>query len=230
MTLPPPDSSSRSPASAIETVAGGAPSALSGAIVTTPVGEVPPNRRQAVVDLLQVRFAEDALSLGEYERRVAAAYQARTVADLDALVSDLHPQVSTAAPEYERIVTILSNNERSNSTPVPRRLEILCVLGNVELDLSSSIFAPGITEIDISSTLGNVEVTVPLGIRVEGAGNAILATFDCKVPTVVERYKANDRVIRISGNAYLASVQINALPARYSMEALPEGGAPRRLT
>lgn len=183
-----------------------------------------------MVDLLQMRFADDSLSLEEYERRVAAAYQARTVGELDALVVDLTNQVSTAVPEYDRIVTILSNNERSNSTPVARRLDIVCVMGNVELDLSSSTFAPGLTEIDISSTFGNVEITVPLGIRVESAGNAIFASFDCRVPNVVERFHAGERVIRISGRSVFASVEITAAPSRYTPRALDAGDAPRRLS
>ncbi|MEO7217281.1 MAG: DUF1707 domain-containing protein [Gemmatimonadaceae bacterium] len=206
------------------------PSSTSVAASAPVAVEVPPNRRQSVVDLLQARFADDSLSLEEYERRVAAAYQVRTVSDLDALVADLTNQVSRGVPDHDRIVTILSNNERSNSTPVARRLEILCVMGNVELDLSSSIFGPGLTEIDISSTLGNVDITVPLGIRVESSGGAIVGTFDCKVPNVVERYHADESVIRISGRSLLSSVQIGAAPSRYPAASLQSGDAPRRLT
>jgi hypothetical protein len=205
------------------------PSSPSGA-PSAPSVAIAPSRRQSVVDLLQMRFADDGLSLEEYERRVSAAYQAREVGELDALVADLTSEVSGAVPEYGRIVTILSNNERSSSTPVPRRLEIVCFMGNVELDLSSATFAPGLTEIDISVTLGNAEITVPLGVRVESAGNAILGNFDCKVPNYVEPGHENDRVIRITGRSLLASVEISAAPSRYPAPSLHAGDAPRRLS
>ena len=46
-------------------------------------------RRQAVIDVLKDRFARGEIELAEYERRVAAAAETRSVSDLAALVSDL---------------------------------------------------------------------------------------------------------------------------------------------
>lgn len=183
------------------------------------------------MDLLQLRFADDCLSLDEYERRVAAAYQARTLNELDALVTDLDRSTSlSATPEYARIVTVLSNNERNGAMPVPHRLDIVCMLGNVELDISGATFAPGLTEIDISATLGNVELTVPLGVRVESSGNAFLGNFDCKVPNIIGYAGETERVIRITGRAVLSSVEIRAAPSMVAQLPSQYTDAPRRLS
>lgn len=193
-------------------------------------GVVSPADRDRVVDLLQVRFANDGLSLQEFESRVSAAYQAKSSSELHALVADLGVAGLESIPERARIVTILSNNERTGAMPVPRCLEIVNVMGNVELDLSGSAFAPGLTEINISALLANVELTVPLGIRVESSGSAIFGNFNSRVPNVVERVRGDERVIRITGRAIFSSVEITAAPARTAALAAPLDDAPRRLS
>ncbi|MFE9920144.1 DUF1707 and DUF4190 domain-containing protein [Streptomyces sp. NPDC005774] len=58
--------------------------------------------RERTVDVLRAGFAEGRLDQQELERRVARAYQARTVADLALLVSDLPqgPVPQTAPVQY----------------------------------------------------------------------------------------------------------------------------------
>lgn len=119
------------------------PPSPTSAPLAAPSASPPYSARERVVDLLQVSFADDSLSLDEFERRVAAAYQVKSVGELDALIADLAQTSSaTAVPEYGRIVTVLSNNERSGAMPIPRRLEIVSIMGNVELDISGATFAP----------------------------------------------------------------------------------------
>jgi len=207
---------------------GSAPTSLSGAQLSTSSALPALSARERVVDLLQLRFADDCLSLDEFERRVAVAYQAKTVGELDSLVADLAPAtVQATVPEHGRIVTILSNNERNGAMPVPRRLEIVAVLGNVELDMSDATFASGVTEIEISAVLGNVEITVPFGIRVESAGNAFLGNFDYKAANIIGYEGDAERVVRITGHAVFSSVEIGAAPSRSLRR--PDD-APRRLS
>lgn len=204
---------------------------LRSALATSAVasGPLPPlSARERVVDLLQLRFADDCLSMAEFERRVAVAYQAKSLGELNALVADLAPAaIDASVPERGRIVAILSNNERSGTPPVPRRLEIVAVLGNVELDLSDATFASGITEIDISAVFGNVEISVPPGIRVESSGSAFLGNFDHKTTAIIGYPNDAERALRITGHAVFSSVEIGAAPARL---ATRESESPRRLT
>ena len=179
--------------------------------------------RERVVGLLQLRFADDRLQLEEFERRVALAYHATTIAELDALVADLAPDLNPdgpAAPPTARILTILSNNERSGSMLLPQRLEIVTVMGNVELDMRDATFAPGLTEIDISAALGNVEITLPWGIRVESTGSAFVGNFDCRAGSDTSVTARTGQLIRITGHSVFSSVEISgAAPGSLALEA-----------
>jgi len=206
----------------------GSPSSSNGAAIAAAATGPTLSERERVVDLLQLRFADDHLSLDEFERRVAAAYQTRTAVELDDLVADLKPATTLpAVPEHGRISAKFSNYERNGPMTIPRELEIASVFGNVEMDMTDATFASGVTEIRISAVLGNVELTLPVGIRVECVGDALLGNFDCKGAMIAGYPTDADRVVRISGRAVLGSVQIEAeLPSSVRFAH----GTPRRLT
>jgi hypothetical protein len=209
--------------------------AVSAAATTSTTASAPGatlNERERVVDLLQLRFADDHLSLDEFERRVALAYQAKTMAELDALVADLAPAIVTsgvtsAVPERGRVAAIFSNSERNGAMSVPRLLEIVATFGNVELDLSDATFGAGTTEIQISAVLSNVTLTLPLGVHVECTGESVFGSFDCKAASIAGYPAHADRVVRISGRSVFASVEIGAQPSGSMRMAYD---SPRRLT
>src|SRR6185437_5272535 len=211
----------------IKSVMTGSPPSNETAIAAANIGPTP-SERERVVDLLQLRFAEDRLSLEEFERRVAAAYQTKSATELDDLTADLRQSTTLpVVPEHGRVSAKFSNYERNGPMTIPREFEIASIFGNVEIDMTDATFAAGVTEIRISAVLGNVELTLPLGIRVECAGDALLGNFDCKAAMVVGYPTDEDRAVRISGRAVLASVQIEAeLPSSVRLA----GRAPRRLT
>ena len=205
----------------------GSPSPTNTAIAASTTGPTL-DERERVVDLLQLRFADDHLPLDEFERRVAVAYQAKTADELGTLVADLSPATAVSAvPEHGRLSAIFSSNERNGVMSVPRHFEIAAVFGNVELDLSDATFAAGLTEIHVSAVLGNVELTLPLGTRVECSGDGIFGTFDCKAASIAGYPADADRVVRITGRSVFASVEIGAQPSTSTQLA---HGAPRRLT
>jgi hypothetical protein len=188
----------------------------------------PLDERERVVDLLQLRFADDHLSLDEFERRVAVAYQAKTAEELGTLVADLAPATAVSmVPEHGKLSAIFSSNDRDGAMLVPRQFEIVAVFGNVELDLSDATFTAGLTEIHVSAVLGNVELTLPLGIRVECSGGGLFGTFDCKAASITGYPADADRIVRITGRSLFASVEIGARPSTSTQMA---SGAPRRLT
>jgi hypothetical protein len=172
--------------------------------------------RERVVQLLSEHFAEDRLALDELERRLELAYKAGTVAELDALVADL-PHTPTpsraltaeqvaAAPPEERIVAVLSSSVRHGGWLVPARLRIIALFGNAELDLRDAHFAPGVSEIHVSAIFGNVEITVPPGVRVENNGSAILGNFEINAGA---NSAQPDVVLRITGRAVFGNVETN---------------------
>jgi hypothetical protein len=166
--------------------------------------------RERVVTLLSYHFAADALTMEEFERRVSSVYGATGSAALDNLVADL-PIATNTAPAEGKLSAILSHTARHGTMVVPRHLKLVVFMGNVELDLRDATFAPGVSEIEVSATLGNVEITMPPGVRVECIGSAFLGSFESRLRTTQSSgaAAASDTIVRVLGRAILSSVDIH---------------------
>jgi hypothetical protein len=149
----------------------------------------------------------------EFERRVSSVYGASGGVALDVLVADLPAiaSVSAAAPAEGRLSAILSNTVRHGTMVVPRHLRIVAALANVELDLRDATFAPGVSEIEVSATMANVEITMPPGVRVECTGSAFLGSFESRLRSKESSGAAasSDTIVRVLGRATLSSVEIH---------------------
>ncbi len=183
------------------------------------------SQREAIVEKLSLAFADDAISMDEFDHRAGLVYSALTVIDLQKLVSDLPSAEFTGIqqavtvgelatfPKEESIRTIFSNTERGGPGKIPLRLKLRNLFGNTELNYARATFAPGVTEIDVRCTFGNIEITVPRGVRVELACSAILASVTS------ESYSRdhNDEevvapglpVMRVVGRALFANVEVH---------------------
>lgn len=193
-----------------------------------------PDARERVVAQLSSHFAEDRLTLEEFERRVQVAYATPTTAELQALVADLVPHDSggglpSSFPAYGLIRTVLSSTERSGPIFVPRRLEVRTVLGSTQLDLTRASFAPGVTEIEVHAVLGSVEISLPANVQVTSEGSPIIGAFALRSGAHVSGTPQG--VVRITGQAVLSSVEtwVMAPPVPVSPAPLPPSGEPRRL-
>jgi hypothetical protein len=174
--------------------------------------------RDRTIQLLSTAFADDVLTMDEFEQRAELVYRASTSADLQHLVADLKPMVGnsesggstsvSAFPEMALIRTVFGNIERGGSAKVPRQLRLRTLFGNTELDYSRAEFAAGVTEIDVRCTFGNIEITVPRGVHVEMACGAVLAS--------VTSHARDDRsadgartVVRLIGRAVFGNVEVH---------------------
>jgi hypothetical protein len=193
------------------------------------------DEREAAVSRLSDAYARDVLPVEEFERRLESVYKAADRAQLATLVADL-PGSAPALGESRstgsvvpaggtrRIAAWFSNVERTGFTDIPRRLDIRVLFGNVELDLTQTTFAIGVTEISIKSTFGNVELFLPPGVVVENDGAALLGSFDCHAPSAQRRdgfggdqsgraiTTPSARIVRITGRALLSSVEVTQIP------------------
>lgn len=168
---------------------------------------IPPAERERVVEALTRHFASDRLSEADLEHRLDRVYQAKTAAELDALLADLPALASTDATppvpralSEERIAAFLSGQERSITGVVPRELELRARLGYVELDLSHATFAPGVTWIDVRAFMGYVQIRFPAGVRVKSDGRAFAGFFSIKGGRPDDR-PAETSVVRVTGRA-----------------------------
>lgn len=191
--------------------------------------------RERVVERLSSAFAEDELTLDEFDRRADLAHRTDDEAELKALVADLDaasgttslvpvgqtaamvvPEAREAAPT--RLRTILGSVQRRGAWSASKHMEVSAILGNVELDFGEVDLSPGVTYLRVRAVFGNIEITVPPGVAVDCDGRGILGTFE----STNTRPDGRGRVLRIEGDAILGNVEIKvsgdqqllALPAR----------------
>jgi predicted membrane protein len=83
------------------------------------------------------------------------------------------------------------------------------VLGNVEIDLRQAIVGFGVSNIEVVAIFGNVEIVIPPEIAVDCDGDALLGTFNLEFAGRGNTSLADrERVVRVTGSAYLASVTV----------------------
>ncbi len=186
----------------------------------SPQRPIIPADRQRVVEVLCLHFAADHIAMDSLEARLALAYEAPTLYELERLVSDLPALTQTsydpgsptlapmsAVPERGVVMAMMGGASRKGSWVVPRNLKVLAFMGGAELDLRQARFAPGVTEIECTAFMGGIEITVPPGIRVETMGSAFMGGFESSAGDA-GNLDPHAPVLRVSGMAILAGVDI----------------------
>jgi hypothetical protein len=174
---------------------------------------VSPAARERVIALLTERYAQDHLSLDEFERRAAAAYAARTPDDLATLTADLGDTsvpVTRASLPSMNVGVVLGSIVRDMHA-VPRVLDVRTVLGNVELDLTHASFAPGVTEIALHAFMGNIEIQLPAHVGVEDHVSAVLGSFEYRRHPRATSWAESHHVasvVRFTGRVTMSSAEV----------------------
>jgi len=187
-----------------------------------------------VISRLSDGYARDLYDVDELERRLDLAHSARSVADLDALISDLGdaPATSTALvpagptaiddparADTKKLRVILSAVERRGRWSVPRKLDLRVLWGNAELDFRDASLGPGVTTIDVRVFMGNFEVVLPpnLGIDVDVSSFAGAVTERHRVPPDADPARP---LIRIIGSVRFGNLEITTrLPGESARDA-----------
>ncbi|MEP6835408.1 MAG: DUF1707 domain-containing protein [Gemmatimonas sp.] len=183
-----------------------------------PLSPNAPQREQAIERLTR-SFADDAITMDEFERRAELVYRAVTVAELQQLTADLPAVVEPTSTKggkgvarvvtSDRITTFLGSTERRMPAAMPRQLSVRTVFGNTELDFRGSRFEPGITEVHVRCLFGNVEITVPEGVRVELLVSSVLANVGATRNLDQDDGLAAEAVLRVTGRAIFANVEVH---------------------
>jgi len=127
----------------------------------------------------------------------------------------------TASPSHGGVVSFLSSNEKEGRWQLPRHFRALAVMGNVELDLREAEVGYGLSVIEAVTVMGNIELTIPPEITVECDGDSLLGTFTLKYVGASPTQASPDRVIRITGTAYIGAVSVTVKkPSRKMLDRL----------
>ncbi|MGE5185210.1 MAG: DUF1707 SHOCT-like domain-containing protein [Acidobacteriota bacterium] len=186
------------------------------------------DRRDQVVDRLSSEYAIGTFELDELERRLALVHAARTPAELDALVTDLVPARATALVPAQRLRIVMGSTERRGPWTVPPQLAARVVMGNLVLDLREARLAASETTIEVSITMGHVEVIVPPGVDVEVEASSLLASVEDRT----DRSSAPGHrrsLVRIVGRIKLGNLELSTMrPGETPRDARRRRRAERR--
>ncbi|MGW2281678.1 DUF1707 SHOCT-like domain-containing protein [Streptomyces sp. NPDC001770] len=181
--------------------------------------------RDRIADILREAVAEGRLTAEEHAERVELVYRAKTVGELEPLVSDL-PAAGSPAPgraaespfayetgvasaDAEKLVAVFSSATRRGRWRVGGRTHAFALFGTVEIDLTEALFGQRLTVINATSIFGNVEVKVPENITLRGSGTGIFANFE-----VENTESADPEAPVVVVNGYSVFGNVEAKPKR----------------
>ena len=190
-----------------------------------PIAEV----RERVIQQLSNAFANDLITIDELESRLEQVYRAQTPAEADALVVGL-PQAgssvassgkagvtqrpATASPElvpvHDRFVSILSSSARRGHWAVPHQFDVVAVLSDTVVDLSAATLPGDIVDLHVNVFAASLKIVIPRGLRVVNRIGAFMANVESETALDLAPMVQGSPVIRITGTAFMADVQIVA--------------------
>lgn len=185
-------------------------------------------RRESVVEALTQHYAQDHLDTTSFEQRLDRVYAAKSLEDLEGVLSDLPalsdpalPARGLARPEEIRarqhILAFLGGATRKGGWTPARRVDAVALMGGLELDFREARFAPGATELNVIAIMGGVEILVPPDINVECDGIGLLGGFEAVDNRVA---RPDHPTLRISGLALMGGVEVSIrLPGESAKEA-----------
>ena len=185
--------------------------------------------RTEVGRVLSDHFAEDRISVEEFERRLELTFKATTVEGVRQQLAGITPETSGSevssyapAPAYvesqvdrkprKTLIAIMSGVVRRGRWNVPRHLNVFAFMGGVELDMHDARLGQE-THISVFACMGGAEIRVPADVRVECDGMAFMGGFEDRSsePTYSS---PQTPVIRITGFAFMGGVEVKVTRAR----------------
>ena len=176
-----------------------------------------PKLRRQILQRLADAYADDNLELAEYERRVRAAEHASTIAQLEALVADFPgapgapPRASAVppAPTTGASVTIMGERQLDVQAAQDLPRQVINVMGQTRIDLSDA--PPGVYELRVYNLMGELQVAVPYGTRINRTLLGLLSDVSVR-PWKVKRTAAPARFtshqVTLAGVSLLGEVII----------------------
>ncbi|MGI5470636.1 DUF1707 SHOCT-like domain-containing protein [Streptomyces sp. CA-132043] len=176
--------------------------------------------RDRIAGILREALAEGRLDAEEHAERIDGVYRAKTMGELEPLISDL-PAAQDAAgtrpaagaaygpepaagPEDARLVGVFGAAVRAGRWRVPGRLTAVSVFGSVEIDLTEAIFTQQHVRIHATAVFGSVDIRVPENVTLRGSGSGVLGSFEIRTD---ESEDPAAPVITVGGFAVLGSVE-----------------------
>ena len=156
--------------------------------------------RFAVEQLLNDAYSDGRLNREEHDERLSQVWGAKTFGELT-VTTDLVPVTSAptsktvgptdgdhpwavvdprgATQQTRSFVAILGSTKRDSDVRVHASNQIVSILGDVHIDMTSAVFEAQSCRINVSAVMGDAVLRVPAGVRVRNEIASILG--DTKV-------------------------------------------------
>ncbi len=189
-------------------------------------------QRELTIRALCDHFAADRLEVAEFEHRLDLANRALTLAELQALTTDLEaapepgaPSVPAPAPIQARvparprepasrqlIVGIMGGATRRGSWLPAAESTAIAVMGGIMLDFREVQLPPGETVVHAFAFMGGVSIVVPPELEVTTNGFGLMGGFD-HLGHVPANVVPNGPRLRIDGVAIMGGVDVQVKTA-----------------
>ncbi|WP_113906329.1 DUF1707 domain-containing protein [Aliidiomarina celeris] len=183
--------------------------------------------REECIDKLIVNYSHGVISSEAFERRLDEASASNVHAELLALVEDLPMEADSQydtykdkqfTPHYlakndragndsenEKIISVLSNGERTGAWVVPRVITVVGVLGASKLDFSDAVFQHQHVTIRVRNVLSSLDVLVPESVNVTTSISNFVSTSEHSAPNMGGKQAP---MITIEGWSVLSSIDV----------------------
>jgi len=167
--------------------------------------------RDRIVEVLRTAVGDGRLTPDDFDERIEAALTARTLADLEPVLTGLTAADSVQAPDLVRITCGSGSARRDGSWVVPRRMEIDVRSGGVRLDFREAVIAAPELRIDARIASGGLRLITRPGIVVDADDLTVKSGTVKVVPPPAGGAPVELRV-KITGR--VGSGSVSARPAR----------------
>lgn len=183
-----------------------------------PVGAV----RERVVQTLTEAFANDVLSVSELEERLEKAYRAQTAEEALALIAGLPQRPASGAAlvaaedstaltlgkPRERMLSIMSSQNRRGVWTVPRQMDVVGLFSDTTIDITNATLPKDIIDIHVNVVFANMTIVVPPGMYVENRVGSFAANVESEPAVALAPMKPGTPVVRLTGNCVFGNLEI----------------------
>ncbi len=171
--------------------------------------------RHKVAEHLREAAGDGRIDLEELDERLAAAYAARTFADLAPLTHDL-PSLRDHPPGPQRHRAVLRKLERSGVWVVPTEMSVLTMLGGAYLDFREAVFSATEVVLTINAFFGGATVVVGPNANVVIEASGFMGGYSAPSGLVAAKLDATSPTVRIRGRAIWGGVNVERKHVRGS--------------
>jgi Cell wall-active antibiotics response 4TMS YvqF len=115
-----------------------------------------------------------------------------------------------SVPDRQGVVACLGRASRDRAWALPRLFRVVCLMGEVTLDLTRVQIGPGLSTIEALVVMGEVRITVPHNLHVECEEGALLGEF--KVRRTTDAIPSPDApTVCIRGTVFMGAVKVRVI-------------------